>query len=100
MRYYVFVKSSFKHTREECESKRASVVLYPCMFCVALSMDLFVLCVACLTVFVNWLVKQFVMCLGVVTILLLNVMDVFSVCGGALLDRPCMVFQRVRVLCL
>ena len=23
MRYYVFVKSSFKHTHEECESKRA-----------------------------------------------------------------------------
>ena len=23
VRYYVFVKSSFKHTREECESKRA-----------------------------------------------------------------------------
>ena len=40
------------------------------------------------------------MCLGVVAILLLNVMDVFSVCGGALLDRPCMVFQRVCVLCL
>ena len=31
--------------------------------------------------------------------LLLNVMDVFSVCGGALLDRPCMVFQRVYVCC-
>ena len=30
----------------------------------------------------------------------LNVMDVFSVSGGALLDRPCMVFQRVCVLCL
>ena len=44
-----------------------------------------VLCVACLTVFVNCLVKQFAMCLGVVAILLLNVMDVFSVCGGALL---------------
>ena len=29
------------------------------------------------------------MCVGVVAILLLNVMDVFSVCGGALLDRPC-----------
>ena len=58
-------------------------------------------CVVCLTVFVNCLVKQFAMCLGVVTILLLNVMDVvFSVCGGALLDRPCMVFQRVCVLCL
>ena len=28
--------------------------------------------------------KKFAMCLGLVTILLLNVMDVFSVCGGAL----------------
>ena len=27
-----------------------SVMLYPCMFSVALSMDLFVSCVACLTV--------------------------------------------------
>ena len=44
--------------------------------CVALLMCLFVFCVACLTV----LVKQFAMCLGVVAILLLNVMDVFSVC--------------------
>ena len=34
---------------------------------------------------------------NVVAILLLNVMDVFSVCGGALLDRPCMVFQIVCV---
>ena len=25
VRYYVFVKSSIKHTREECESKRAYV---------------------------------------------------------------------------
>ena len=65
-----------------------SVMLYPCMLCVALLMSLFVLCVACLTVLVNCLVKQFAMCLGVVAILLLNVMDVFSVCGGALLDRP------------
>ena len=55
------------------------------MLCVALLMCLFVLCVACV---------------GVVAILLLNVMDVFSECGGALLDRPCMVFQRVCVLCL
>ena len=45
-------------------------------------------------------VSQFTMCLGEVAILLLNVMDVFSVCGGAPLDRPCMVFQRVCVLCL
>ena len=39
-----------------------SVMLYPCMLCVALLMCLFVLCVACLTVFVNCLVKQFAMC--------------------------------------
>ena len=63
-----------------------SVMLYPCMFCVSLLMWLFVLCVACLTV--NCLVKQFAMCLGVVAILLLNVMDVFSVCGGTLLLLP------------
>ena len=30
---------------------------------------------------VNCLLKQFAMCVGVVAILLLNVMDVFSVCG-------------------
>ena len=54
----------------------------------------------CLTVCVNCLVKQFAMCLGVVAILLLNVMDVFSVGGGALLDRPCIVFQIMGVLCL
>ena len=63
-----------------------SVMLYPCILCVALLINLFVLYVACL-------VKQFAMCLGVVAILLLNVMEVFSVGGGALLARPCMVFQ-------
>ena len=39
--------------------------------------DLFVLCVAWLTIY-----------LGVVAIMLLNVMEVFSMGGGALLDRP------------
>ena len=77
-----------------------SVMLYPCILCIALLMDLFVLCVACCTVFVNWLVQQFAICLGVVAILLLNVIEVFSVGGCALLDRPCMVFQRICVLCL
>ena len=43
-----------------------SVRLYPCILCAALLMDLFVLCVVCLTVFVNCLVKQFAMCLVVV----------------------------------
>ena len=46
------------------------------------------------------LLNNFAICLGVVAILLLNVMDVFSVGGGALLDRPCMVFQRMCVLFL
>ena len=69
-----------------------SVILYPCILCAVLLVYLFFLCVACLTVFVN--------CLGVVAILLLNVMDVFIVSEDALLDRPCMVFQRMCVLCL
>ena len=46
------------------------------------------LCVLCCSV--NGSVC-FVCCLGVVVILL------FSVVGGVLLDRPCMVFQRVCV---
>ena len=51
-------------------------------------------------VFVNSLVKQFAIYLGVVAILLLNVMEVFRVDGGALLDRLCMVFQIMCVLYL
>ena len=66
-----------------------SVMLYPCIGYVALLLDPFVLCVVCLTVFVNCLLKQFEICLGVVVILLLNIMEVCSVSGGALLDRPC-----------
>ena len=56
-------------------------------------------CFVC-CMFVNCLVKQFAICLGVFAILLLNVMDLLSVVGGALLDIPCMVFQRMCVLCL
>ena len=51
-----------------------SEMLYPCIFCVAL----FVLYVACLKVFVNGL----------------------GVGGGALLDRPCMVFQSMCGVCI
>ena len=58
-------------------------------------------CLVC-CVYVNCLVKQLTICLGVIAILLLNVMEVFSVGGGggALFDRPCMVFQLMCVLCL
>ena len=45
-----------------------SVMLYPYIVCVVLLMDLFVLCVACLTVFLNCLVKQFAQFLGVVVV--------------------------------
>ena len=54
------------------------------LYVVCCSVNVSVLCVACLTVFVNCLVKQFAVCLGVVAILLLNGMDVFSVCVAAL----------------
>ena len=64
-----------------CSECDRLILVFPC-----------ILCAACLTVFVNCythtncLVKQFTICLGVVVILLLNVMEVFSVGGGALLD--------------
>ena len=48
---------------------------------------------------INCLAKQFAMCLGVVAILLLNVMEVFSMGGGAMLDRPCMVFTTNECAC-
>ena len=71
-----------------------SVTLYTCMFCVALSMDMFVCCVS--DMFENCLVKQFAIYLGVVVILL-NVVVLFIVAGGALFDIPFIVFQRVCV---
>ena len=46
----------------------------------------------CLTVFVNCLVKQFAISLGV------DVMVLCSVFEGAQLDRPYMVFQKVCVV--
>ena len=72
-----------------------NVMLYPCMSCISLLMALIVLCVECLTEFVNCLMKQFAICLGV--ILLFNVIELFSVVVCAQLDRLCMVFQRVCV---
>ena len=46
------------------------------------------------------LVKHFAICLGAVAILFLNGMEVLSVSGGALLNRPCMFFQKsVHCVC-
>ena len=72
-----------------------SVMLYSCILCVVLLVYRFVLCV---NLFDSVCAKQFAICFGLIAILLLNVMAVFSVGGGALLDRPCMVFQRMCVL--
>ena len=44
------------------------LIVYPCIGCAALFVDMFALCVACLTVIVNCLVKRFVIWLGVVVI--------------------------------
>ena len=88
--YFYFVVLSLGPEFGECYG----ISLYFVRCCVGVSV-----CLVC-CVFVNCLVKQFAMCLGVDAILLLNVMDVFSVGGGALLDRPCMVFQRMCLLCL
>ena len=59
------------------------VISLYCMYCSVNGSDC-LLC-SCLTVFVNCLVKQFAICVGVVVILLLNVMELFSVCAGSLL---------------
>ena len=52
--------------------------------------------------FVNGLVKQFVICLGVIVILLLNVMEMLMLVevGGALLDRPCVSKSSFHKFCL
>ena len=49
--------------------------------------------------FVNVLVEKFEICLGVVDILLLNVMEVFTVGGGVLLDSPDRVWFSEECAC-
>ena len=56
-------------------------------------------CLVC-CVLVNCLVKQFAMCFGVIAIVVLNVMGVFSVGGGALLDRPCASKCSFHMFCV
>ena len=60
-------------------------------------MCLFVLC---LTVLVNWLLYAFAICAGEVTVFSLKMIVLFLGCVGVLLANPCIVFQRMWVLCL
>ena len=75
-----------------------SVMLYPCIFCVALLMGCLVCCMlhSVCELFGEKNRNMF----GVVVILLFNVMEVLIGNGGALLNRPYMVFHIMCVLCL
>ena len=77
-----------------------SEIVCPLSLYIDLSIDLCEWSDACSTVFVNCLVKQFAICLGVTAIFLLNAMVLLNVGGGDLLERPLMVFHSVCVLCL
>ena len=63
-------------------------------------MCLYVLCVLCLTVLVNCLLNAFAICVGEVSVFSLKVIVLFFGYVGVLLASPCIVFQRVCVLCL
>ena len=73
-----------------------SVMLVVCSFSVFLCMCLFVLC---LTVLVNCLLNAFAICVGDVNVFSLKVIVLF---WGLFfkMANPCIVFQRVCVLCL
>ena len=77
-----------------------SVMLVVCSLSVLLSMCLLVLCVLCLTVLVNRLLNEPAICVGDVIVFSLKVIELFLGCVGVLLDNPCIIFQRVCVLCL
>ena len=76
------------------------VMLVVCSLNVFLSMCLFVLCVLCLTVLVNYLLNAFAVCVGEVNVFSLKIMVLFLCCVVFLLANPCIVFQKVCVLCL
>ena len=74
-----------------------SVMLVVCSLSVFLSMCLLVLC---LTVLVNCLLNAFAICVSEVTVFSLKVIGLFLGCVGVLLANPCIVYQRMCVLCL
>ena len=74
-----------------------SVMLYPCIFlCCSVNVSVCLVCCVLDSVcelFGETIRNVFVCGCCFVDVLLLNVMDGFSVGGGALLDIPCMVFH-------
>ena len=77
-----------------------SVIVVVCSLSVFLSKCMFVLYVLCLTVLENRLLNAFTICVGDVIVLSLKVIVLFLGCVFLLLASPCIVFQRVCVLCL
>ena len=68
-----------------------SVTLYPCMFCVSLLM---LFCVLRVCEMFGETIRNVFGCSCYFVVEYYG-----SVCGGALLDRPCLVFQRMCVCC-
>ena len=80
-------------------------VVVSVMFClgnfrISLSIFLFVPFVVCFVVLTNCLLKQFAVCVCDAMGFSWNVMVLLFVGVGVLFERPCMVFQRMCVLCL
>ena len=63
-------------------------------------MDLFVLCVVCFDSVCELFSETICNMFGCVCYFVVECNEVFSVGEGALLDRPCMIFQGMCVLCL
>ena len=72
-----------------------SVMLYSCIFCVALSMDLFVFMLRCVCELFGETIRNIFGC-----VCYFLVKCELCVVGGAQLDRPCLIFHRMCVLCL
>ena len=77
-----------------------SVMLVVCSLSVFLSMRLFVLCVLCLTVLVNFLLNAFAICVGELTVFSLKVIVLYWGYVGVLLANPCIACKRAWVLYL
>ena len=81
------------------------VILVVCSLGVFLSIYLFILCVLCLTVLANCFLNTFTICVDEVNVFYLKVIVLLLCCVvlglcWVLLANPCIVFQRVWMLCL